>query len=402
MPPPSTPCLLLATLLLGCSGDHRGGAGVAGGQDPGPPGPTAPDGGTRCYLDSDCDAGLCNAGRCGAREDAGGVDASPDARGADTGDATPAVDAAEAGGDAAAPGDASQRCRIHSDCPERQVCIAGACGPECREHRDCEPGASCRDSLCQVPGAPCAGPADCLDGEICDRGTCREEPDCIFAEDCARGMDCVNGACAAVGEGEGEGEGPGEGEGEGEGECGGYGGVCANKDDCCNELCLDIPPPQDGHGVCTDHCFNDDDCLGLDVCFSVGPHSVCVPNDVGSDCRDPVECSFGLCINDPNTRRAICSVACANRGRCGQMMGCGRVNDQAGQALWACVPVGGRCTRAAECTTARCLPDFAGAATGYCTNDCRNDSDCALGSNCCGIPDPEGIAVNVCVRGACP
>ena len=373
MPLRAAPFLLPVVLALGCGADHRGGPGIAGGRLPGP------------------DVGPLDAADAEAR------DATPESGPAD--DSGPAD---------AGPGDARRPCRINSDCADREVCLAGVCGPECRADRDCEGGLACHDGLCQGPGAPCARREDCLPDEVCSLGLCREEPECVFAEDCPWGMDCSNGACAPLGPAEGEGEGPAEGEGEGpaegegEGECGGYGLACARKDDCCNELCLDVPPAQDGRGVCTERCLDDGDCPGLDICYPVGAHDVCVPNDVGESCRDPVECGFGLCVNDPATRSAICSVACASRGRCGQTRACGRVNDQAGQALWACVPVGARCTRSLDCTTARCLPDFAGAQTGYCTNDCRNDTDCTLGSVCCVIPDAGGVAANVCVRGACP
>ncbi len=365
--------LLFPALLLlpapGCSPARKApagrGAGVA--QDP-PPGPDVaeqPD-----VRDAASDAGKPG----GDGGDGGDADAGPPS---DTGPED----------------DARQPCRIHSDCPEGQVCIADRCGPECREDRDCEePGEVCHHNLCQGPGAPCAAPEDCLPGEICDRGTCRGEPECIFAEDCGADRDCVNGECRARDPAEGEGE----------GECAPYGGVCSGMADCCTELCLDVPPPLDDVGVCTDHCFADAECPGLDVCYPVGDHRVCVANDVGDACRAPVECNFGLCINEAGGMQAFCSVACTNRDRCGQTRGCGRVFTGDGQPLWACVPVGAVCTRASQCTTNRCLPDHVGAATGYCTNDCRGDGDCAFASACCPIPDPEGVLVNVCVRGGCP
>jgi len=129
---------------------------------------------------------------------------------------------------------------------------------------------------------------------------------------------------------------------------------------------------------------------------------VCVPNDVGEACRDPSECNFGICLNDPAGGGAVCTLECADALRCGQGMGCGRVLNQQGGESFMCVPVGGRCAAAAGCSGGRCMPDRIGAQQGYCTHDCRTSADCDLGAVCCGVPAPDGCPVGVCVRAECP
>lgn len=269
---------------------------------------------------------------------------------------------------------------------------------------------------------PCARNSDCEEPLICTpQGICDVE--CVQERDCDRDLMCVEDRCVEVGE-EGEGEVGAEGEvGEGgevgeEGEgveepppCPGgpgvpgvpadYGDVCARASACSCDLCFD-EAPAGGDGVCSAHCQADGDCPGLDTCETIGNVRACVPNDVGDACRDPSQCNFGICLNDPADGGAVCTKNCDSRLECGQGFGCGMVVDQQGGDSWSCVPVGGRCGAAAGCSGSRCLPDAAGGAQGYCTNDCRTSADCDIGNVCCGIPGADGCPVGVCVRGACP
>jgi hypothetical protein len=232
-----------------------------------------------------------------------------------------------------------------------------------------------------------------LRGEVCDRGLCRDEPECLFADECGQGLDCVNNACVQGGGGGGEGEGEGEGP-----RAGLYGDECRGGAQCESDLCLNTA----GGGRCTQRCANDAQCPGLDVCTAVGNRAVCAPNDAGGACRDPIECNFGLCINDPGAGSAVCSLPCDDQARCPQNMGCGLILTAQGDVLWACVPTGGNCNRAFDCATSRCVPDGIGENQGYCSHDCRNDRDCTLGNRCCPVQDGQRC-VNICVRGAvCP
>ncbi len=228
--------------------------------------------------------------------------------------------------------------------------------------------------------------------------------DCARNSDCEDGLTCVQGQCVEGGEGEG-------GEGDDPPPCPGapgragvpadYGDGCQRASQCSCDLCFD-EAPAGGDGVCTAYCVQDADCPGLDTCETIGNVSACVPNDVGDECRDPAQCNFGICLNDPAAGEAVCTKECDNRLECGQSFGCGIVRNQQGGDSYACVPVGGRCGAAAGCAGSRCLPDAAGGDQGYCTNDCRTSADCDIANVCCGIPGPDGCPVGVCVRGACP
>jgi len=335
-------------------------------------------------------------------------DASPDASG-DAGldaapptDTRPAPDTASDSGPGTedappAPDAAPPECVLNSDCPVRQVCRSGACGPECREDRDCEePGELCHSDLCQGPGAHCLGGAGCLVGELCFRGRCKGAPVCIFEADCEPGEDCVNGDCVEqVAEGEGEDPCPAR--------AGVYGDDCDCAAQCGNGLCLGTANP--GGGVCTRACQNDGQCPGIDVCAPLGGASFCAPNDSGEQCDGPEECNLGLCINNPAQQESVCGVPCPDHTKCPQAMGCGAVLTAQGNVVWACVPVGGDCDRAADCPTNRCLPELPDDQNGYCTNDCRPENpggDCVLGAACCGVLGPNGMPVAICVRGGCP
>ena len=323
------------------------------------------------------------------------------------------------GGEGGALGD---ECARNSDCDSPLICTPqGTCDVECVEDRDCDgAGEGCKDGVCQAPGADCDGNGDCLPDELCHEGRCRAVPDCVFPDDCDDGLTCVQGHCIDQGdegggqEGGDEGQ-PGEGggdEGGGQvGECPGapgrpavppdYGQDCQRAADCACNLCFDVAPVG-GSGVCTGYCLTDVDCPALDVCRELDGVRACVANDVGEGCRDPAECNFAICLNDPAGGGAVCTLECESRLDCGQGMGCGIVRNQQGGDMYACVPVGGRCGAAAGCSGSRCLPDRAGGDQGYCTHDCRTSADCDLGNVCCGIPGADGCPVGVCVRGGCP
>lgn len=405
------PFLLL--LPLSCDGS-RGTTASGGGAFIDKPGEQGGEG----EGELDGDAGEEGEGEPGRGEapavgEGEGEGAGPDEGGDDQGDQG---EEGEEGGEGGEGGPGAQ-CARNSDCDSPLICTPqGVCDVECAEDRDCDgAGEGCKDGVCQAAGADCEGNGDCLPDELCDDGRCRGVPDCIFPDDCEDGLTCVQGQCIEQG-GEG-GEEAGEEGGEEGGEIdepapcpggpgrpavpGDYGEACARAADCSCDLCFD-EAPAGGGGVCTGYCVQDSDCPGLHTCETVGAVRACVPNDVGDECRDPSECNFGVCLNDPAAGDAVCTKECDSRLECGQGYGCGMVRDQEAGDSWSCVPVGGRCGAAAGCSGSRCLPDAAGVNQGYCTNDCRTSADCDIGNVCCGIPGADGCPVGVCVRGACP
>ncbi len=77
--------------------------------------------------------------------------------------------------------DLGDECARASDCKEPFVCRDARCRIECRESRDCEPGAAC-----------------VLDGM--GLGSClfAEEADCQIPSDCPPQLDCIMGHCRNV------------------------------------------------------------------------------------------------------------------------------------------------------------------------------------------------------------
>ena len=86
-------------------------------------------------------------------------------------------------------------CLSRYDCPQGEVCIAGACGPGCVNEADCQPGLGlCDAGLCYVNQCTedCAAKGLCCARHQC--GPCCT-PSCGGNQLCSYGADCVGLAC---------------------------------------------------------------------------------------------------------------------------------------------------------------------------------------------------------------
>jgi hypothetical protein len=91
------------------------------------------------------------------------------------------------------------RCQLRSDCPAPLVCASGECVNECRDKRDCPPGAQCseHDTCVQLEGTRCAFDSQCTDGLVCGpEGRCRWA--CLGDRDCRLGEGCSEHACVPI------------------------------------------------------------------------------------------------------------------------------------------------------------------------------------------------------------
>lgn len=85
-------------------------------------------------------------------------------------------------------------CSLNSECPgtdSRCYCSAGEC-------RACPIGFSCQNYQCvDTSSTQCAFPEDCLEGQICDRGTCKDKPavGCTSDSQCPLGQECLDSQC---------------------------------------------------------------------------------------------------------------------------------------------------------------------------------------------------------------
>ena len=101
----------------------------------------------------------------------------------------------------AAPG---PTCSVEVACPERQVCVAGACAPAaplstgsaCTEGPQCLTG-SCDDGVCApgAAGASCGAAGDCASGS-CVEGICAAGATALGARSaCTSNTECLSGTC---------------------------------------------------------------------------------------------------------------------------------------------------------------------------------------------------------------
>lgn len=91
-------------------------------------------------------------------------------------------------------------CSGDDDCLFGEECIRGFCregrGPECQRDSDCKSGEECRSNSCVKASGGCRSDADCGSGEECSNGSCRRRSGgCSSNSDCSRGQACENGAC---------------------------------------------------------------------------------------------------------------------------------------------------------------------------------------------------------------
>ena len=89
------------------------------------------------------------------------------------------------------------KCRNDNDCLVGQECRDGACRDipgYCDAERRCPMGQVCRDNRC----SPCLNDDECGPGMMCQNGTCVARPQCDEMNPCPAGEECVNGYCRPI------------------------------------------------------------------------------------------------------------------------------------------------------------------------------------------------------------
>ena len=314
-------------------------------------------------------------------------------------------------------------CTQDSACRIGELCFfdvdSGLCVPKCTQSADCYPYGGdfiCNtEGRCIIPGEGCQKDTDCQIGDLChagataqgvcmipceddvmcqalspalecrannlcappSAGNCVEDGDCHFDQVCHPAM--AGGTCAeACGE-----------EGltcplyficSGQNRC-----VrdpehpsCATSAECqsgtvCHQLAMD-------GGVCAPLCASDDDCAGSvrDDLFCNALQR-CVPDPVGSGCRDNGDCPLHTICHRNVGDGGECHLPCETTAGCaslGEDMIC--AND--GQ----CKPAAGNvCQSDSDCEIATvCHHINAAAEDGVCSAACTSGDDCdALGEN---------------------
>ena len=89
------------------------------------------------------------------------------------------------------------KCRNDDDCLVGQECREGSCrdipGYCDAEHR-CPMGQVCRDNRC----SPCLSDEECGPDMMCQNGTCVPRPQCDANNPCPAGEECINGYCRPI------------------------------------------------------------------------------------------------------------------------------------------------------------------------------------------------------------
>lgn len=89
-----------------------------------------------------------------------------------------------------------QQCREDADCGDPALeCNAGVCEEipgYCESNAECPGNEKCRENRC---GPECMSDDECAAGQICEDGSCVEEPECSSDADCESGEMCDNGQC---------------------------------------------------------------------------------------------------------------------------------------------------------------------------------------------------------------
>ena len=376
-----------------------GDAATAAGLSPGQPG--------ACVIDCDCPQGqICAGGQC--KDGAGSLfccdkascpsgERCVDRRGVVSTCLECVVDCDCAQGSfcdlgRCARGPSPTYCCEREGCPVNEVCVtqeqrAGVCPPECTVDCDCPQGQACSSSGICLPTSP---PTYCCEREGCPQGQA-----CISREG-------RSAQCQAAPE---------------------QPAVCGNGVVERGERCdADCPTSCDDGDACTV-----DRLLGANTCLAECRHepiSACVDGDgccpagcsseLDSDCPDAQRCGDGR--RDPGEScDGDCPTSCDDgdacttdslRGSAAQCTAqCVHQRISACVAADGCCPagctwevdsdcsppaptgqVGASCDRDAQCQglRARCITQASSSIHqgGYCTADCRSDSECGTAGHC--------------------
>lgn len=268
----------------------------------------------------------------------------------------------------------SELCASSDDCRAEQLCQLGTCFAACSSDSACASDQRCVDGLC-LDAERCITNADCAFGTVCEDRLCRsQQPECSRDTECPPGTLCIEGACLVDPQGQLECVTPDD---------------CAPDQDCVNNRCLDGDldggAPDAGADVATDP-----DPADVDV-SDVTPDGTPDGNaDAEPDTADTVECVFnGDCPGGELCVDGVCRPPSTDAGTDAEpdVATCGAYLDE--------------CSAASQCCSDLCVPDFAGAASGFCTQDCSSWGACnptgTDGSRACLPVDDGGATRNVCV-----
>ena len=311
------------------------------------------DGGTACAYTSDCAVDrVCRAGQC-VPECLANRDCAPGLS-CDTGRCTRS----------SSDGGSGAGCEYNSECVLPLACVAGLCGPECQDSRDCLAGFVCQSGQCLRPvvdgGATCTYNSDCPGGKRCSSGACIDE--CRTERDCASGFACQNARCVPPGA-------------DGGGALDG-GSVCLLNSDCrvgfrCGPL-----------GICIPECVTARDCSPGYDCVA----QRCLPAGTSADSGVPT--GFGTPCNFQSTC-APYNLVCGPSGVC--IYECLADRD--------CVTTSGFCCRTSRCVggTACVVPVDAGVDAG--TDAGVSDGGCSADIQC--LDNDFCNGAERCITGRC-
>jgi peptidoglycan-associated lipoprotein len=89
------------------------------------------------------------------------------------------------------------KCRNDQDCLVGQECREGSCRDipgYCDADHICPMGQVCRDNRC----SPCLSDEECGPDMMCQNGTCVPRPQCDANNPCPAGEECINGYCRPI------------------------------------------------------------------------------------------------------------------------------------------------------------------------------------------------------------
>lgn len=310
-------------------------------------------------------------------------------------------------------------CRLHSDCPEAERCVGGACTLICRTDRDCEGLGSCIQGQCVlvVNGGGSGGSSGGVAGGSTAGGSTAGGSSAggSTAGGRAGGAGTAGGATAggataggataggATAGGATAGGATAGGATAGGATAGGmgnlmFGETCTGGSQCMSMLCVGVGTA--GQGICTIACADESVCPAGWGCLMVGVQKVCMLSDSGRPCSQG--CFSGTCLGGSS---GVCSTPCESTRACPQSadFSCSPVSGIGGR--W-CVPAGATCSAPATCVSSNCATPAVGPNNGVCTSVCRDARDCPDGWMCDGLdgrclPIGEVCTVNMQAMNDC-
>jgi hypothetical protein len=276
----------------------------------------------------------------------------------------------------------SQQCGVSKDCPPGHSCVDSVCQTQCRSDQNCLSDERCLRSTCR---AVCNSDASCGQGQICEKRLCTLG--CRTDSSCASEKACINNKCSDPCEILGQCGACSQCEVVNHGvQCKCPSGLngnplsgCSAPVQRCNSYCT-----CDESGVfCAEKCSADKDCLCGQTCHK-------------GKCRE--KCNPGSCPPGQLCQNNACMAGCRSNSDCTNDRSC--INNQ---CLDPCL-AGKACGKDAQCTVsdhrALCLcPDgFQGEPTEKCVRyECQTNDDCEHNKKCL-----EGSCRNPCTEpGSC-